>query len=125
MSHLAPSARGMFLPWPFCGLTKPQAHPQQGWRAQVTTGNLERVRKVKTRHQRLWTRVVTVREELQVRCRPSARRPRPCLLRSALACAASIHRSWARFVGTCGRQGDCPVQAPAVGIWQLRAVASV
>ena len=38
-------------------------------RAQVTTANLERVRKVKTRHQRLWTRVVTVREELQARAR--------------------------------------------------------
>lgn len=38
--------------------------------AQVTTGNLERVRKVKTRHQRLWTRVVTVREELQARPKP-------------------------------------------------------
>ena len=32
---------------------------------QVSTANLERVRKVKTRHQRLMTRVVTVREELQ------------------------------------------------------------
>ncbi len=32
---------------------------------QVTTANLERVRKVKTRHQRLYTRVQTVREELQ------------------------------------------------------------
>ncbi|KAK9918718.1 hypothetical protein WJX75_006255 [Coccomyxa subellipsoidea] len=31
----------------------------------VSTANLERVRKVKTRHQRLYTRVVTVREELQ------------------------------------------------------------
>jgi hypothetical protein len=31
----------------------------------VTTVNLERVRRVKTRHQRLHTRVVTVREELQ------------------------------------------------------------
>ena len=39
----------------------------------MTTGNLERVRKVKTRHQRLWTRVVTVREELQVRRRPPGR----------------------------------------------------
>ena len=32
---------------------------------QVTTNNLERVRKVKTRHQRLYTRVQTIREELQ------------------------------------------------------------
>ena len=32
---------------------------------QVSTANLERVRKVKTRHQRLYTRVVTIREELQ------------------------------------------------------------
>ena len=31
----------------------------------MSTANLERVRKVKTRHQRLYTRVVTVREELQ------------------------------------------------------------
>lgn len=31
----------------------------------MSTSNLERVRKVKTRHQRLYTRVVTVREELQ------------------------------------------------------------
>ncbi|KAK9811417.1 hypothetical protein WJX72_003689 [[Myrmecia] bisecta] len=31
----------------------------------VNTPNLERVRKVKTRHQRLFTRIVTVREELQ------------------------------------------------------------
>jgi hypothetical protein len=31
----------------------------------VSTSNLERVRKVKTRHQRLFTRVSTVREELQ------------------------------------------------------------
>jgi len=44
-------------------------------RAQVTTGNLERVRKVKTRHQRLWTRVVTVREELQARLPGPARAP--------------------------------------------------
>jgi len=34
-------------------------------RTQVTTPNLERVRKVKTRHQRLYTRVQTIREELQ------------------------------------------------------------
>lgn len=33
--------------------------------SQVDTANLERVRKVKTRHQRLFTRVTTVREELQ------------------------------------------------------------
>lgn len=32
---------------------------------QVNTVNLERVRRVKTRHQRLQTRIVTVREELQ------------------------------------------------------------
>lgn len=32
---------------------------------QTTTANLERVRKMKTRHQRLQTRVTTVREELQ------------------------------------------------------------
>ena len=32
---------------------------------QTSTANLERVRKMKTRHQRLQTRVVTVREELQ------------------------------------------------------------
>lgn len=32
---------------------------------QVSTSNLERVRKVKTRHQRLLARVTTVREELQ------------------------------------------------------------
>lgn len=31
----------------------------------MTTSNLERVRKVKTRHQRLFTRVQTFREELQ------------------------------------------------------------
>lgn len=31
----------------------------------MTTSNLERVRKVKTRHQRLYTRVQTIREELQ------------------------------------------------------------
>ena len=31
------------------------------WRAQVSTANLERVRKVKTRHQRLVARVTTVR----------------------------------------------------------------
>ena len=54
-------------------LTRPWTNPQKGWCAQVTTGNLERVRKVKTRHQRLWTRVVTVREELQVRRRPSVK----------------------------------------------------
>jgi hypothetical protein len=34
-------------------------------RAQVSTANLERVRKVKTRHQRLMARVTTVREELE------------------------------------------------------------
>ena len=34
-------------------------------RAQVSTANLERVRKVKTRHQRLMARVATVREELE------------------------------------------------------------
>ncbi len=34
-------------------------------RAQVSTINLERVRKVKTRHQRLLSRVTTVREELE------------------------------------------------------------
>ena len=34
-------------------------------RGQVSTSNLERVRKVKTRHQRLLARVTTVREELQ------------------------------------------------------------
>ncbi len=33
--------------------------------AQVSTVNLERVRKVKTRHQRLLSRVTTVREELE------------------------------------------------------------
>lgn len=33
--------------------------------AQVTTDNLERVRKVKTRHQRLLARTTTVREELE------------------------------------------------------------
>lgn len=33
--------------------------------SQVSTSNLERVRKVKTRHQRLYTRVTTIREELQ------------------------------------------------------------
>ena len=32
---------------------------------QVNTQNLERMRKVKTRHQRLYARVETVREELQ------------------------------------------------------------
>ena len=32
---------------------------------QTSTANLERVRKMKTRHQRLQTRVTTVREELQ------------------------------------------------------------
>ncbi len=32
---------------------------------QTATGNLERVRKVKTRHQRLFSRVTAVREELQ------------------------------------------------------------
>ena len=32
---------------------------------QVSTANLERVRKVKTRHQRLMARVATVREELE------------------------------------------------------------
>lgn len=32
---------------------------------QVSTANLERVRKVKTRHQRLMARVTTVREELE------------------------------------------------------------
>lgn len=32
---------------------------------QVNTANLERMRKVKTRHQRLYARVETVREELQ------------------------------------------------------------
>ncbi len=32
---------------------------------QVSTVNLERVRKVKTRHQRLLSRVTTVREELE------------------------------------------------------------
>lgn len=32
---------------------------------QTSTANLERVRKMKTRHQRLQTRVDTVREELQ------------------------------------------------------------
>ena len=32
---------------------------------QVNSGTLERVRKVKTRHQRLLTRVTTIREELQ------------------------------------------------------------
>ncbi len=37
---------------------------ERSW-LQVSTANLERVRKVKTRHQRLYTRVVTVREELQ------------------------------------------------------------
>lgn len=31
----------------------------------MTIANLERVRKVKTRHQRLYTRVQTIREELQ------------------------------------------------------------
>lgn len=31
----------------------------------MTTSNLERVRKVKTRHQRLYARVQTIREELQ------------------------------------------------------------
>ena len=34
-------------------------------RLQTATGNLERVRKVKTRHQRLFSRVTAVREELQ------------------------------------------------------------
>jgi len=34
-------------------------------RVQVSTVNLERVRKVKTRHQRLLSRVTTVREELE------------------------------------------------------------
>lgn len=33
--------------------------------AQVSTDNLERVRKVKTRHQRLLARTTTVREELE------------------------------------------------------------
>ena len=33
--------------------------------SQVSTVNLERVRKVKTRHQRLLSRVTTVREELE------------------------------------------------------------
>ena len=33
--------------------------------SQVNTTNLERMRKVKTRHQRLYARVETVREELQ------------------------------------------------------------
>jgi hypothetical protein len=33
---------------------------------QVSTANLERVRKVKTRHQRLVIRVETLRDELQV-----------------------------------------------------------
>lgn len=33
--------------------------------AQVVTRNLERVRRVKTRHQRLLSRVSTVRDELQ------------------------------------------------------------
>ena len=35
------------------------------FRVQVSTVNLERVRKVKTRHQRLLSRVTTVREELE------------------------------------------------------------
>lgn len=40
-------------------------HPIQNPCAQVSTANLERVRKVKTRHQRLMARVTTVREELE------------------------------------------------------------
>lgn len=74
-------------------LTRPQTNPQKGWCAQVTTGNLERVRKVKTRHQRLWTRVVTVREELQARRRPPARQPHPRLLP---LCLPVQHASLAR-----------------------------
>ena len=57
------------------GATVPGSHPgisgRQGsaWNParplQTATGNLERVRKVKTRHQRLFSRVTAVREELQ------------------------------------------------------------
>ena len=71
MSRLAGSVAALAM----YELTRLRAHFQKGWCAQVTTGNLERVRKVKTRHQRLWTRVVTVREELQVCCRPPERQP--------------------------------------------------
>ncbi len=41
-------------------LCQPYVNP-----VQTSTANLERVRKMKTRHQRLQTRVTTVREELQ------------------------------------------------------------
>ena len=39
--------------------------PESGERLQVNTHNLERVRKVKTRHQRLHMRVTTVREDIE------------------------------------------------------------
>ena len=60
--------------------------PQTG--AQVITRNLERVRRVKTRHQRLSTRVATVRDELQRFLEDDDDMAKMCLSRKAAVAKA-------------------------------------
>jgi hypothetical protein len=66
---------------------------------QVNTTNLERMRKVKTRHQRLYARVETVREELQRFLEDDDDMAKMCLTRK---------KEMERMVSTGGGEDLCP-----------------
>ncbi|KAK9820945.1 hypothetical protein WJX81_001015 [Elliptochloris bilobata] len=104
------------------------AHPAlDALTKHVTTGNLERVRKVKTRHQRLWTRVVTVREELQRFLEDDDDMMKMCLTRkkllehanasvgltSAPSFANNARRSGSMSLGSLPRFSGWPPATPA------------